>query len=149
MKRRFIPLLLAAALCLGLLTIGAAAEGPYTADDYDHVYVNGQLYKDFSQDLTVTIGEGTVTLDVDTATLTVENVTLEENIEVLFGDSIYVVSTDKTLTVVLKGSNSITTQYCGIYTDANMVVNADAGASLEVNSTGDGSNYFNGIYCKG
>lgn len=33
MKRRFIPLLLAAALCLGLLTIGAAAEGPYTADD--------------------------------------------------------------------------------------------------------------------
>lgn len=149
MKKKFIPLLLAVALCLGLLTIGAAAEGPYTADDYDHVYVNGQLYKDFSQDLTVTIGEGTVTLDVDTATLTVENVTLEENIEVLFGDSIYVVSTDKTLTVVLKGSNSITTQYCGIYTDANMVVNADAGASLEVNSTGDGSNYFNGIYCKG
>lgn len=76
MKRRFIPLLLAAALCLGLLTIGAAAEGPYTAADYSYVNVNGTSYSDFSQNLTIEIGEGTVTLDVDTATLTLENATL-------------------------------------------------------------------------
>ena len=145
MKRRFIPLLLAAALCLGLLTIGAAAEGPYTADDYSYVYVNDTDLVT-KQDHTVACGEGTATLNVDTATLTLEDATLEiGNINAYFESQ----AEEKTLTVVLKGENSITTQYSGIYTNGNMVVKADAGASLEVNSTGDGSNYFNGIYCKG
>ena len=138
MKRRFIPLLLAAALCLGLLTIGAAAEGPYTAADYSYVNVNGTSYSDFSQNLTIEIGEGTVTLDVDTATLTLENATLDSFTEVGFSD----VTSEKTLTVVLKGENSITTQYNGIYTNGNMVVKADAGASLKVEATGE----VNGFY---
>lgn len=145
MKRRFIPLLLAAALCLGLLTIGAAAEGPYTADDYSYVYVNDTDLVT-KQDHTVACGEGTATLNVDTATLTLEDATLEiGNINAYFESQ----AEEKTLTVVLKGENSITTQYSGIYTNGNMVVKADDDASLEVNSTGDGSNYFNGIYCKG
>ena len=143
MKRRFIPLLLAAALCLGLLTIGAAAEGPYTAADYSYVNVNGTSYSDFSQNLTIEIGEGTVTLDVDTATLTLENATLgSDGITASFASP----DAEKTLTVVLKGENSITTQYNGIYTNGNMVVKADDDASLDVISTGDGNYYFNGFY---
>ena len=145
MKRRFIPLLLAAALCLGLLTIGAAAEGPYTAADYSYVNVNGTSYSDFSQNLTIEIGEGTVTLDVDTATLTLENATLgSDGITASFASP----DAEKTLTVVLKGENSITTQYNGIYTNGNMVVKADDDASLDVISTGDGNYYFNGFYAE-
>ena len=118
MKRRFIPLLLAAALCLGLLTIGAAAEGPYTADDYSYVYVNDTDLVT-KQDHTVACGEGTATLNVDTATLTLEDATLEiGNINAYFESQ----AEEKTLTVVLKGENSITTQYSGIYTNGNMAV---------------------------
>lgn len=139
MKRRFIPLLLAAALCLGLLTIGAAAEGPYTADDYSYVYVNDTDLVT-KQDHTVACGEGTATLNVDTATLTLEDATLEiGNINAYFESQ----AEEKTLTVVLKGENSITTQYSGIYTNGNMVVNAEPGASIKVNST---SNNYNGFY---
>lgn len=142
MKRRFIPLLLAAALCLGLLTIGAAAEGPYTADDYSYVYVNDTDLVT-KQDHTVACGEGTATLNVDTATLTLEDATLEiGNINAYFESQ----AEEKTLTVVLKGENSITTQYSGIYTNGNMVVKADDDASLDVISTGDGNYYFNGFY---
>lgn len=138
MKRRFIPLLLAAALCLGLLTIGAAAEGPYTADDYSYVYVNDTDLVT-KQDHTVACGEGTATLNVDTATLTLEDATLEiGNINAYFESQ----AEEKTLTVVLKGENSITTQYNGIYTNGNMVVKADAGASLKVEATGE----VNGFY---
>ena len=145
MKKKFIPLLLAVALCLGLLTIGAAAEGPYTAADYSYVNVNGTSYSDFSQNLTIEIGEGTVTLDVDTATLTLENATLgSDGITASFASP----DAEKTLTVVLKGENSITTQYNGIYTNGNMVVKADDDASLDVISTGDGNYYFNGFYAE-
>ena len=141
MKRRFIPLLLAAALCLGLLTIGAAAEGPYTADDYSYVYVNDTDLVT-KQDHTVACGEGTATLNVDTATLTLEDATLEiGNINAYFESQ----AEEKTLTVVLKGENSITTQYSGIYTNGNMVVNAEPGASIKVNST---SNNYNGFYAE-
>ena len=141
MKRRFIPLLLAAALCLGLLTIGAAAEGPYTADDYSYVYVNDTDLVT-KQDHTVACGEGTATLNVDTATLTLEDATLEiGNINAYFESQ----AEEKTLTVVLKGENSITTQYSGIYTNGNMVVNAETGASIKVNST---SNNYNGFYAE-
>ena len=145
MKKKFIPLLIAVALCLGLLTIGAAAEGPYTAADYSYVNVNGTSYSDFSQNLTIEIGEGTVTLDVDTATLTLENATLgSDGITASFASP----DAEKTLTVVLKGENSITTQYNGIYTNGNMVVKADDDASLDVISTGDGNYYFNGFYAE-
>lgn len=141
MKRRFIPLLLAVALCLGLLTIGAAAEGPYTADDYSYVYVNDTDLVT-KQDHTVACGEGTATLNVDTATLTLEDATLEiGNINAYFESQ----AEEKTLTVVLKGENSITTQYSGIYTNGNMVVNAEPGASIKVNST---SNNYNGFYAE-
>ena len=141
MKKRFIPLLLAAALCLGLLTIGAAAEGPYTADDYSYVYVNDTDLVT-KQDHTVACGEGTATLNVDTATLTLEDATLEiGNINAYFESQ----AEEKTLTVVLKGENSITTQYSGIYTNGNMVVNAEPGASIKVNST---SNNYNGFYAE-
>lgn len=138
MKRRFIPLLLAAALCLGLLTIGAAAEGPYTADDYRFVNVNGMSILN-DPDHTVACGDGTATFEAETATLTLENATLDSFTEVGFSD----VTSEKTLTVVLKGENSITTQYSGIYTNGNMVVNAEPGASIKVNST---SNNYNGFY---
>ena len=137
MKRRFIPLLLAAALCLGLLTIGAAAEGPYTADDYRFVNVNGMSILN-DPDHTVACGDGTATFEAETATLTLENATLDSFTEVGFSD----VTSEKTLTVVLKGENSITTQYNGIYTNGNMVVKADAGASLKVEATGE----VNGFY---
>lgn len=138
MKRRFIPLLLAAALCLGLLTIGAAAEGPYTADDYRFVNVNGMSILN-DPDHTVACGDGTATFEAETATLTLENATLDSFTEVGFSD----VTSEKTLTVVLKGENSITTQYNGIYTNGNMVVKAEPGASIKVNST---SNNYNGFY---
>lgn len=138
MKRRFIPLLLAAALCLGLLTIGAAAEGPYTADDYRFVNVNGMSILN-DPDHTVACGDGTATFEAETATLTLENATLDSFTEVGFSD----VTSEKTLTVVLKGENSITTQYSGIYTNGYMVVNAEPGASIKVNST---SNNYNGFY---
>ena len=132
MKRRFIPLLLAAALCLGLLTIGAAAEGPYTADDYRFVNVNGtNILND--PDYTVTCGEGKATFDVETATLTIENATLEGSIEIRFEDA----AETSTATVILKGQNSMTTRSSGIYTNGNMVVKADAGASLKIEATGE------------
>jgi len=128
-------------LCLGLLTIGAAAEGPYTADDYSYVYVNDTDLVT-KQDHTVACGEGTATLNVDTATLTLEDATLEiGNINAYFESQ----AEEKTLTVVLKGENSITTQYSGIYTNGNMVVNAEPGASIKVNST---SNNYNGFYAE-
>lgn len=140
MKRRFIPLLLAAALCLGLLTIGAAAEGPYTADDYRFVNVNGtNILND--PDYTVTCGEGKATFDVETATLTIENATLEGSIEIRFEDA----AETSTATVILKGQNSMTTRSSGIYTNGNMVVNAEPGASIKVNST---SNNYNGFYAE-
>lgn len=132
MKRRFIPLLLAAALCLGLLTIGAAAEGPYTADDYRFVNVNGTNILNDS-DYTVTCGEGKATFDVETATLTIENATLEGSIEIRFEDA----AETSTATVILKGQNSMTTRSSGIYTNGNMVVKADAGASLKIEATGE------------
>ena len=110
MKKKFIPLLLAVALCLGLLTIGAAAEGPYTAADYSYVNVNGKSIL-AAQDHTVACGEGTAKFDVDTATLTLENATLgSDGITASFASPY----AEKTLTVVLKGENSITTQYNGI-----------------------------------
>ena len=144
MKKKFIPLLLAVALCLGLLTIGAAAEGPYTAADYSYVNVNGKSIL-AAQDHTVACGEGTAKFDVDTATLTLENATLgSDGITASFASP----DAEKTLTVVLKGENSITTQYNGIYTNGNMVVKADDDASLDVISTGDGNYYFNGFYAE-
>ena len=144
MKKKFIPLLLAVALCLGLLTIGAAAEGPYTAADYSYVNVNGKSIL-AAQDHTVACGEGTAKFDVDTATLTLENATLgSDGITASFASPY----AEKTLTVVLKGENSITTQYNGIYTNGNMVVKADDDASLDVISTGDGNYYFNGFYAE-
>lgn len=110
-KKKCGALLLAAVWLLWLLpTVSFAA-------DMESVYIDGKTWDGNA--------ENGVSWDPLTATLTLTDAQLSWN-QILFTDA------NETLTVRVNGENTITSPYCGIDTNGNMVVEMAEGASLTI-----------------
>ena len=134
-KGRVVALLLTVVLMFGMFSVTAlAGDGDYSYARIGSVELNKSGTQILQQ------GTGTVEWNADTATLTLQNATVSGSVEVVMTDS------SRTLTVVLQGSNTITTEFSGIYTNAHLEIKGEAGASLKGTST---SQDYNAIYAVG
>lgn len=111
-----------------VLAVHSAALADFS---YSRITVNGVDYSDTGTQSNPA-GEGTITWDPASATLTLENATFtaEKNIEVVFRND-----ASDTLTVILKGANSIESPNTSIYTNGHFKIVGEQGASLMLTST--------------
>ncbi len=151
MRKRFLSLLCALALCLGLLPVTAlAAENAPTT-----LYVGGQVLSVVENSYWTTnengkltasteSGNWTVKYDPSTATLTLNGATIQGETNtgsVPFGAGIYAQCSNGqsvTLTIKLIGENTITGHY-GIHVNAHQGDTIGADASLIIQSNNNGS----------
>ena len=141
MKKRFLRILLAICMVLALVPTTVFAE---TAT-YD-LFVGGDVgFKTTENNVTKNVtGGGTATLvrSTNSATLTLSNINISYDAEY----QSVVQSQIKNLTIVLKGTNTITLQsgnMVGIYLLENTTIRGESGSKLIIN-TGDSNN--DGIY---
>ncbi|RHR08100.1 hypothetical protein DWX58_09755 [Pseudoflavonifractor sp. AF19-9AC] len=141
-KRKLLSLVMAMAMVLSLLpmTVWAVSE-------YKFVNVNGTRLTDpGTTDQTIDVGSGTVSWDADQATMTLDNITATGSVEIKFDSP----SASTAVKIVLKGSNTINSTSTGIYTNGNLTIQAEEGASLLIHADDTNwGNAVNGIWTEG
>ena len=125
-KKSFFTFLLAVILLFSMLPAGTFANA---ADEC--TIINGEDWSGKSSN-----EDGSILWDANTATLTLNDATLDSYTLINFADL------SKTLTVKVKGSNTINTYGVGIQTNASLSVEAEEGGSLTVNSNVEDNNCF-------
>ena len=126
MRKNFFTFLLAVILLFSMLPAGTFAGA---ADDY--TVINGEDWSDKSSN-----EDGSILWDANTATLTLNNAALDSWTQINFADL------SKTLTVKVEGNNTINSDGVGIKTNANMLLEAEEGGSLTVNSNVENNCFY-------
>lgn len=134
-KKRILSILLALVLIVSALPMTVFAAG-----EYSYIFFGGGIHTD-DETATETLGGGTATWDAASATLTLDGVTTSDYI------SLQATDPSTTFTLVLKGTNRVEYAYSGtaIYSNANLNIVAEEGASLYTKSSDANAIYVNGI----